>query len=231
MSDKADVRPSTLFASLFRQPVAAFELRGVLAAEHTLLQEELACVVRAAPKRRGEFAAGRACAHAALAQLSVADVPLLVGADREPLWPAGITGSITHTSGFCAAVLASKGHIESLGIDAEIRTAVRRELWRQVITSDERAWLESLPEGQAGEMASVLFGAKEAFFKCQYPLTRQWLGFGDVSVSIDGATFSIQPRKTAQLAHRFAAPWTGRFAIAEEFVLTAIALGAAPTAP
>jgi 4'-phosphopantetheinyl transferase EntD len=228
MSSVADVRPSVVLASLFRQPVAAFELRGPLDAERALLPQELACVLRAAPKRRSEFAGGRACAHAALAQLSMADVPLLVGADREPLWPTGATGSITHTSGFCAAVLASKEHVESLGIDAEIRTAVRRELWRQVITSEERAWLESLPTSRAADMASVLFGAKESFFKCQYPLTRQWLGFADVSVSIEGATFSVSPRKPVQLASRFAPPWDGRFAIAEDLVLTAVALAAAP---
>src|SRR5208282_5779110 len=67
-----------------------------------LLPEEAAYLGRSVPKRAQEFAAGRVCARRALAELGVVDFPLRVGEDREPLWPEGTVGSITHTTGFCA---------------------------------------------------------------------------------------------------------------------------------
>ena len=52
---------------------------------------------KAVQKRKAEFLAGRYCARAALAQLdgSLA-VNIGIGANREPLWPPGFVGSITH---------------------------------------------------------------------------------------------------------------------------------------
>ncbi len=57
------------------------------------LEEELALVADAATSRREEFAAGRACARRALQRLGVESGPLLVGENREPLWPEGVVGS------------------------------------------------------------------------------------------------------------------------------------------
>jgi 4'-phosphopantetheinyl transferase EntD len=223
MLSGAGVTPSQGLASLFRVPVAAFEVRGVVAPD-ALHPDEAPYVARAVPKRIAQFTAGRACARAALAQLSIADVAVRVGADREPLWPPGVTGSITHTGDFCGAVVALKTRVKSLGIDAEARTAVRRELWRQIITAEEQAWLDGLAPSQTADMASVLFSAKEALFKCQYPLTRQWLGFTDVSVTIDEATWLIRPRKPLQLESHAPAPWRGRYLLTGDLVLTGLAL-------
>ena len=219
------VKASQRLASLFQIPVAAFETcSGIDPA--TLHPEEAACVARAAPRRVAQFAAGRACAHAALTQLGVAQPVLRVGPDREPLWPEGITGSITHTGDYCAAVAAPRLQLAALGIDAEERGAVRRQLWRHIATAEERAWLEALPAQQLGDMSSVLFSAKEAFFKCQYPLTRQWVGFADVIISIEADLFRVAPRAALRLAEHAPPPWCGRFALDGALVLTGIALPA-----
>jgi 4'-phosphopantetheinyl transferase EntD len=224
------VKASQRLASLFGSPVAAFETCAAVDPA-TLHAEEAACVARAAPRRVAQFAAGRACAHAALAQLGVAHAVLRVGPEREPLWPEGISGSITHTGDFGAAVAASRLQVSSLGIDAEERGAVRRELWRHIATAEERAWLESLPAQQMSDMSALLFSAKEAFFKCQYPLTRQWLGFADVGVSIEADCFRVLPRAALRLTAHAPPPWCGRFALDGALVLTGIALPASCGAP
>ena len=40
---------------------------------------------------------------------------------------------------------------------------------------------------------AIMFSAKEAFYKCQYPLTECYLGFHDAAVTIDrqGETFRL----------------------------------------
>src|SRR6202022_3165764 len=64
---------------------------------------EESLIVNAVEARRREFITARRCAREALAKLGYAPVPIRAGRKREPLWPAGLVGSITHTTGFRAA--------------------------------------------------------------------------------------------------------------------------------
>jgi 4'-phosphopantetheinyl transferase EntD len=223
--ESGNVCASRLLGGLFTDGVVAFEARQPVGLE-TLRAEEAEYVARAVPKRAGEFAAGRACARRALAALAIADFPLRVGADREPLWPEGVTGSITHTSGFCGVVVASKATFGSLGIDAELVNAVHRRLWRQITTVQELRWLDGLPVPEADRMASILFSAKEAFFKCQFPLTRQWLNFADLSIRIEPHAFGVVPRKALALEGLARPPWTGRYALEDSLIVTGLSLPA-----
>src|SRR5512134_460449 len=85
-----------------------------------LLAEEEPLVARAVDKRRREFAKGRACARAALARLGCVAGPLLTGSEREPLWPDGVVGSVTHTDSYCAVAVVRSAACAGLGIDAEL---------------------------------------------------------------------------------------------------------------
>jgi len=217
------VQPSQLLHALLGAPVVAFECRARLPAEdlHPL---ELAHVCGAAATRVGDFAAGRACARSALATLGVRDFALRVGADREPLWPAGITGSITHTEGFCGVAAAHASQMLSLGIDAEAHDAVEPRLWGHICTAQEQAWLGQLEPEQARRCGALIFSAKESFYKCQYPLTRQWVNFADVSVSIRGDGFEILPQRQLRLSQLRPGPWPGRYALQDGLVVTALRL-------
>ena len=73
------------------------------------------------------------------------------------------------------------------------------------------------------EMATVLFSAKEAFYKCQYALTRNWLGFEDVIVEAGENEFSVSvcdPQATSAFAHH---AYRGKFAIDGSRVVCGIA--------
>ncbi len=87
--------------------------------------------------------AGRACARAALVQLGYGAVALPMGTDRAPCWPTGATGSITHTHGYCAAVVAATTQIRALGLDAEPQDSVKPHLWRRICSPEELATLLS----------------------------------------------------------------------------------------
>ena len=81
------------------------------------------------PKRIQEFAAGRLCARRALGEFGRRGFPIPVARDRQPFWPAGVVGSITHTAGLCAAVVAERSRLAALGVDTELGGAVKPELW------------------------------------------------------------------------------------------------------
>lgn len=181
---------------------------------------------RAIEKRRREFSAGRAAAATALSRLDVFDRIVPVGENRNPLWPGGIVGSITHTAGLAMAVVARQEKIIGLGLDLEPAGAVKEELWQSLFTPTEITWLAGKSREQRARWATVIFCAKESFYKLQYPLTGQWVDFhgADVTISIETGEFlltCLHPVVTEKLDRsRFG----GRYATDSRLTLTAIHL-------
>jgi 4'-phosphopantetheinyl transferase EntD len=192
--------------------------------------DEAAQVARAVAKRRREFAAGRHLARRALARLGESgefdDVVLLNGADRAPRWPAGVVGSITHTGagdqGYCAVVLGRDSELQAVGIDAEEAEPLEPELWKFVLTADERAALEQEPAETRGLLAKVVFSAKECFYKAQFPLTRQFLGFQQVRITLIPALGQFVAERVDDGGEMSRCP--GRYSIDGALVLTGIAV-------
>ena len=91
-----------MFEEILPPGVAVSEIFGPFDS-CTLAPEEQNAVAGAVHKRQAEFAAGRTCARRAMAKLGVSIPALLLGANREPVWPRGIVESITHCSGYSAA--------------------------------------------------------------------------------------------------------------------------------
>jgi 4'-phosphopantetheinyl transferase EntD len=208
-------------AALFATGAVAYQTRDTISAD-ALLPEERQFLLRAVPKRIHEFAAGRVCARAALSDLGYAGVALLMSADRAPLWPAGATGSITHTDTFCAAVAASTRQIRALGLDVEPTQSVKPDLWRRICTAQELAMLQAQDAESALAAATLIFSAKEAFYKCQHTLTREWLGFADISVTIDSDRFTIQATRSLQIAAQIPGPWHGWYRRGAGLVITGV---------
>jgi 4'-phosphopantetheinyl transferase EntD len=219
---------STRLNGLFPAGALAAEMRE--AGDSSLLfAAEAQCLGRAVPKRVQEFAAGRLCARRLLAEFGIVDFPLKVAGDRQPIWPETLIGSITHTRGFCAAVVAQKTHMSAIGIDCEVAGSVRQEIWPKLFTPAETLWLRSLPNPQQAPAATLIFSAKEAFYKCQYPLVGERLGFHDARVAVPdwGATrgeFALHARSDAAIARHAILPLQGRYIFHEDFVSTGMAL-------
>jgi 4'-phosphopantetheinyl transferase EntD len=213
---------------LFGPGARVAELRG-RGDPRALFPEEACSVARAVDKRVQEFAAGRICARRLLAMFGVNDFALRVGEDRQPVWPEGLAGSITHTCGFCAAVVALRSDMSAVGIDSELAGSVKPELWNSICTPSEVGWLQSLPGGQQVGAATLVFSAKEAFYKCQYPLTGQFLGFHDVRVEAQDwggqrGIFQVHATRDIAIAEHAELPMQGRYLLHEQFLTTGIAL-------
>jgi 4'-phosphopantetheinyl transferase EntD len=165
--------------------VASAEARDDTAAI-TLFPEEERAVGRAVEKRRREFVSGRGCAHRALAGLGLPPGPVPAGEKGEPIWPAGVVGSITHCRGYRGCAVARTADLITIGIDAEPHEPLPEGLLGDVAVADEEPVLREL----AGAVPEVhwdrlLFSAKEAVYKAWYPLARRWLGFEDAALTID----------------------------------------------
>jgi 4'-phosphopantetheinyl transferase EntD len=156
--------------------------------EQGLLEAECPAIARAVPKRRREYAAGRRAARAAMAELGCPSAPIPTGAQREPLWPLGLAGSIAHCDTLCIAAV-SLTH-RSIGIDVEPAGPLPSDLERSVCTPTERHWLDSLPINDRGFNAKKIFCAKEAIYKAQYPVTHQMIEFMDADIQFDGIDFT-----------------------------------------
>lgn len=207
---------------LFRHSVFAFEMHGT-GSVNDLLPAELECVGRAVDKRVREFAAGRACARAGLVALGLEPVALIPDQNRAPQWPAGIVGSITHTHGYCLAVVGLKKELDAIGVDAECVSRMKPELWRMVMRAEEIASVQGLDEIARQPTAALVFSAKEAFYKCQYVLTRSWLGFEDVAVSIGDGDFQVSVlRTTSPLQQKLS--HAGRFTRQGELVISVVSM-------
>ncbi|MBE0584319.1 MAG: hypothetical protein IH612_11245, partial [Desulfofustis sp.] len=96
-----------------------------------LFPGEAEYISKAVEKRQREFATGRALARHGMELLGFAPQAIPVGVMRQPVWPVGLAGSITHTNTHCAVALGKSVHVLSIGIDMETAGAVTRELWDQ----------------------------------------------------------------------------------------------------
>jgi 4'-phosphopantetheinyl transferase EntD len=226
---------STRLGSLFPPGAVAAELCAP-GEPQLLLPAEAMHMGRAVRKRVQEFASGRLCARRALAEFGIDDFAIRVADDRQPIWPDSIVGSITHTRGYGAAVVAERRSMGALGLDSEVVGDVGAKLWPSICVPMETAWIGSLPASEQAAAVTLVFSAKEAFYKCQYPLVRERLNFHDVRVEAPAwgaasGSYMIHATRSIALCKRTALPLTGRFLFHQGLVTTGLALaGSAGTA-
>ena len=137
-------------------------------------------IARSVLKRRAEYFYGRLCAQRVLGAAGYSDVQVLTGASREPLWPAGIRGSISHSDGIAAAATLPAAGCRGLGID--IASPIRPDMWNDVvgiaISPQEYQLLANLAGSPGMERClALVFSAKESFFKALFDEVRRIFDF------------------------------------------------------
>lgn len=196
-----------------------------------LLEEaaQLGLVGLAAESKKREFLTARSCARRALRKLGLPPTPILRGPNREPLWPPGVIGSITHCNGFRAAAVAKQSDLLAIGIDAEIHDELPADVFEHVCLEPEIRWLATAPKGT--HWSRVLFSAKESVYKAWFPLTHRWLGFEDVEVTFKPAEGTFYARllvEFPQIGGRRLTGFAGRFLVRNRLLLTATAVPSQP---
>lgn len=149
-------------------------------------------------QRQAAFLAGRLAAKAALqaAGYTGMDVPG-IGVQREPLWPAGYCGSITHHQQQALAVAAPiSDETAGIGLDLEglMSDSVAGEIADELLaTAAEKQWVTAglLPHAT---LMTLIFSAKESLFKALFPQVQELKAFAAaslVAVSSQSATFTL----------------------------------------
>lgn len=132
-------------------------------------------------RRQNTWIAGRVALRAAAARLGVAWGPILSDDRRAPALPAGVSGSLTHTSDWAVAWLAPADG-RTRGLDLEDPTRPVLKLAPSLLTADEQAALAALPaDAQNGELIRR-FALKEAIYKAIDPKYRRYVDFLEVEV-------------------------------------------------
>ena len=154
----------------------------------------------AAPKRLGEFLAGRLAAREALRPFGLGAHGVAIGRAREPLWPAGMEGSISHSqlAGLGVALCGVRPAEGGMGLDLEawLEADQAAQLWPGIVDEDEWGRLEA-GAGAVGldraQGLTLVFSAKESLFKALHPrvgryfdfLDARWLGMTAQSLTLE----------------------------------------------
>lgn len=146
-------------------------------------------------KRLKDFSTGRYCARIALAAIGHENAEILIADDKQPIWPTGYVGSISHSAKLAGAVAGKASRIKSIGLDIETIGKIKPEMWRLLYTDSETEFLNSFTGEELAYYTTLLFSFKEAFYKLQYPLTKTFLNFTDVEVKRIGNIFELQVLK------------------------------------
>lgn len=135
-------------------------------------------------KRQAEYLAGRYAARCALDNLGVKVKNIATGKHRSPIWPAGISASITHTDSRAICVASYKYNYEYLGIDLEKRLNLKcvADIKDSIINlQEENLLLQS--ELSFEDAFTLTFSAKESLFKALYRSVGEYFDFSAVQIT------------------------------------------------
>ena len=142
--------------------------------------------------RKEHYRSGRICAGEVLSKLGARGQPVLRDPQtREPLWPEGISGAITHSGNWAAAAAGKTSDVSGIGIDLEdLERQVDSRISRHVCTPEEQKWLQECGEEDFLEQnLKIIFSAKESIFKAFFPYTRTYLHFHDARILMEQTLF------------------------------------------
>jgi 4'-phosphopantetheinyl transferase EntD len=177
-------------------------------------------IANAVPQRRQEFVTARRCAREALGRLGITPAAIGRGPERDPRWPSGIAGSITHCPGYRAAAVAPITAVAGVGIDAETHAPLPAGVGRSVTVPSERAMLAAMARTDPGVCWDrLLFSAKESIYKAWYPVTGRRLGFREALVTFDPAAGVFQARLPTTCL-------IGRYLVERGLAVTAVVVAA-----
>jgi 4'-phosphopantetheinyl transferase EntD len=166
--------------------VCVLEIDG----ECVVLPEEEILLKGAVPKRCAEFSAGRRCARQALAEIGIPAVPILTGPRLEPVWPAGVAGSITHTASISAAVVCRVGSWNAIGIDLlELAAAggILETAGNLIASPEEERRARNII---GADPRPMIFSAKESVIKAASARLGRFVDFTEIAVEFDQDSFT-----------------------------------------
>lgn len=187
----------------------------------------------AVAKRKAEFLAGRVAARMALGAIGLPGAQVAARADRSPVWPAQVVGSISHAAGEAWCCVAPAARVEALGIDLEddLTPQVAQEIASNIVSLAELDILQAL-ELSPERRLTLAFSMKESLYKALYPQVGKFFDFTEAEiVGVDTARQRISLRLLSDLSGRWlrGATVEGRYRLFPSSLLTCVAVYPAPS--
>lgn len=146
---------------------------------------------KAVGSRKAEYLTGRYLAKKILKDFGLSFVDIGIGRHRNPVWPSGICGSISHTSDMVMCAISNSVSTRYIGIDIElpICRSTADAISQQVLRKDEFPIV--LNCGLTFELVvSLTFSAKETLFKAIHKDVGYYFGFEAARIT----QFSVSTR-------------------------------------
>ena len=158
--------------------------------------------------RKEHYRSGRICAGEVLSKLGTRGQPVLRDPQtREPLWPEGISGAITHSGNWAAAAAGKTSDVSGIGIDLEdLERQVDSRISRHVCIPEEQKWLQECGEDFLEQNLKIIFSAKESIFKAFFPYTRTYLHFHDARILMEQTFFQNSKNNSLSVKEKNSKP-------------------------
>jgi enterobactin synthetase component D len=178
----------------------------------------------AGSKRKSEFLAGRIAAKKALLLAGADPGQVLIGKHRNPIWPSGLTGSISHTHSQAICCVTKSNLKKIIGIDLEqVMTDDIRESTRQLIYRDNELRLVNQELKNKNNSGTLIFSAKESLFKALFPFINIYFEFLDASIiELNESHFKIQLNRTLSKEFRYGGIFNGTYCLLNGRIFTII---------
>lgn len=162
-------------------------------------------------KRKAQFLAGRIASKYALKTMDAKDETIHIGKHREPLWDENIIGSISHDNGVSIATAQfQKSSNQGIGLDIQtilndqeitettniVLTANDKKLLKK---TEQNSFYKQFSEQSYNQLFTLLFSAKESFFKAAFKEIGQHFNFDVMSlksVDFESKTLLLKCEKT-----------------------------------
>lgn len=99
--------------------------------------------------------------------------------DRSPVFPSDVVGSFSHSQDHVSTAMALQSHMRSVGIDIETLGRFKPKMSEVIQNNRDLKSSDFLSDDQLG---TLIFSAKESFFKLLYPLVRKYFYFSDAAI-------------------------------------------------
>jgi len=131
--------------------------------------------------RRNEFERSRLL----LRSQTGAQTSFLPDSENSPGWPSGLRGSISHKNGHVVVCTDRADKFFSIGIDSENAEKNISHLQEKICTTNDLKLIDNICRDrmfERGSLVALFFSAKEALFKCHFPLEKRMFWFHDAEV-------------------------------------------------
>lgn len=191
-------------------------------------QLEIYCpinIIKAMPKRKAEYLAGRYLCRLLLLSYGLPPLDIPIGKDRQPLWPEGWVGSISHSGNAAICCLIHRTQNQLIGIDIEnwIARSTALDISSSIINSHEYVLLSPLRTFE--KIVTLAFSAKESLFKALYPVVGRYFYFDVarfIDFSITSFLFSIQIKENLSNSVMAEDVFHGYFKINKSGIITIV---------